>query len=178
MEEKQTSLGLHTLIYGVGTGLVLIVFSLIMYVLNLYMNTTLGYVSFLFMVAGMVYGSMQYRKVQMKGFMTYGQAFSTNFLIGLFATIVSTIFFYFYIKYINTGFMQELLDVTRQKMEAKAGNMSQEQMDQAMMWTERFMSPVWMMVWGFLGNAFWAAIFSLVISIFIKKKDPNAAPMI
>ena len=63
-------------------------------------------------------------------------------------------------------------------MEAKAGQMSQEQMDQAMSMTERFMTPVWMMVLGFLGNAFWSAIFALVIGIFIKKKDPNAPTMI
>jgi len=178
MEEKQTSLGIHTLIYGVITGAALIVFSLIMYVTNLYMNQTLGYLSFLIMFAGMVLGSLQYRKVQLKGFMTYGQAFSTNFLIGLFATIISTIFFFFYIKYINPGLIDEILAQVRTKMEAKAGTMSSEQMDQAMSWTERFMTPVWMIVWGFLGNAFWAAVFALVVAIFIRKKDPNAVPMI
>ncbi|MGA2822398.1 MAG: DUF4199 domain-containing protein [Bacteroidales bacterium] len=178
MEEKQTSLGTHTLIYGVITGAALIVFSLIMYVSNLYMNQTLGYISFLIMFAGMVLGSMQYRKVQLKGYMTYGQAFSANFLIGLFAAIVSTIFFFFYIKYINTGLIEEILAQARTKIEAKAGNMSQEQMDQAMMWTERFMTPVWMVIWGFLGYAFWAAIFSLIISIFMRKKNPNAPTMI
>lgn len=178
MEEKQTSLGLHTLIYGVGTGLVLIVLSLILYVTNLYMNDVLRYLAYVIMLAGMVVGSLQYRKVQLKGFMTYGQAFSANFLIGLFATIVSVIFFFFYLKYINTGLIEEIMAQVRTKMEAKAGNMSQEQMDQAMMWTERFMTPVWMVVWGFLGYAFWAAIFSLVIAIFIKKKDPNAPTMI
>jgi hypothetical protein len=178
MEEKQTSLGLHTLIYGVGTGLVLIVLSLILYVANLYMNEVLRYLEYVIMIAGMVIGSLQYRKVQLKGFMTYGQAFSTNFLIGLFATVVSVIFFFFYIKYINTGLIDEIMAQVRTKMEAKAGNMSQEQMDQSMMWTEKFMSPVWMVIWGFLVSAFWAAILSLIIAIFIKKKNPDAPTMI
>jgi hypothetical protein len=178
MEEKQTSLGLHTLIYGVGTGLVLIVLSLILYVTNLYMNDVLRYLEYVIMIAGMVIGSLQYRKVQLKGFMTYGQAFSANFLIGLFATVVSVIFFFFYIKYINTGLIDEIMAQVRTKMEAKAGNMSQEQMDQSMMWTEKFMSPVWMVIWGFLVSAFWAAILSLIIAIFIKKKNPDAPTMI
>jgi hypothetical protein len=178
MEEKQTSLGLHTLIYGVGTGLVLIVLSLILYVTNLYMNEVLRYLEYVIMIAGMVIGSLQYRKVQLKGFMTYGQAFSANFLIGLFATVVSVIFFFFYIKYINTGLIDEIMAQVRTKMEAKAGNMSQEQMDQSMMWTEKFMSPVWMVIWGFLVSAFWAAILSLIIAIFIKKKNPDAPTMI
>jgi hypothetical protein len=178
MEEKQNSLGLHTLIYGVCTGIGLIIFTLFMYVANLYMNQTLGYLAFLILIAGMVYGSLQYRKVQLKGFMTYGQAFSANFLIGLFASLISIIFFFFYIKYINTGMLEELLAQVRTKMEAKSGSMSQEQMDQAMAMTEKFMKPVWMVVWGFLGYAFWTAVFSLIIAIFIKKKDPNAPTMI
>jgi len=178
MEEKQTSLGMHTMIYGVGTGLALIVLSLILYVSNLYMNEVLRYLSYLILIAGMVVGSLQYRKVQLKGFMTYGQAFSANFLIGLFAAIIASIFFYFYIIYINTGLIDEIMAQVRTKMEAKAGNMSQEQMDQAMMWTERFMTPVWMVVWGFLGYTFWAAVFALVIAIFVRKKNPDAPAMI
>ncbi len=178
MEEKQNSLGIHTLIYGVCTGLALIVFTLIMYVSNLYMNKTLGYLSFLIMIAGMVIGSIQYRKVQLKGYMTYGQAFSVNFLIGLFATIVSVIFFFFYIRYINTGMIDELLAQARISIEAKAGSMSEDQIDKAMSMTERFMTPVWMVVLGFLGNAFWAAVFSLVIAIFLRKNDPNAPKVV
>jgi hypothetical protein len=178
MEEKQSSLGLHTLIYGIGTGLGLIVLTLIWYVTNLYMNQTLQYSAFILLIAGMIIGTMQYRKVQLKGFMTYGQAFSVNFLIGLFASLVSVIFFYFYVKYINTGFIDEMLALTRTKMEAKSGSMTAEQMDQAMSMAERFMSPIWMVIWGFLGYAFWAAVFSLIIGIFLRKKDPNAPTMV
>lgn len=178
MEEKQNSLSMHSIIYGVGTGIALIVLSLILYVTNLYMNEVLRYAAYVILIAGMVIAALQYRKNQLKGFMTYGQAFSVSFLTGLFATIVSIIFFFFYLKYINIGLIDEIMTQVRTKMEAKAGNMSQEQMDQAMMWTERFMTPVWMVVWGFLGYAFWSAIFALVIGIFVRKKNPDAPTMI
>jgi hypothetical protein len=178
MEEKKTSLGIHTLIYGVGTGVALVVYTLIMYVANLYLSKTMQYVSFVVLIAGMVIGAIQYRKVALNGFMTYGQAFSVSFLIGLFATIVSIIFFFFYIKYINTGMLGELLEQARANIEAKGGNLSQEQMDQAMAMTEKFISPGWMVLLGFLGNAFWAAVFSLIIAIFLRKNDPNAPKMI
>ena len=178
MEEKQNSLGMHTLIYGAVTGVALIILSLILYVTNLYMNEVLRYVSYVILIAGMIYGSLQYRKNQLKGFMTYGQAFSVNFLIALFAAILSCIFFYFYIKYINTGLIDEIMAQVRTKMEAKSGSMSQEQMDQAMMWTEKFMSPVWMVIWGFLAYVFWGAVISLILAFFVRKKDPNAPTMI
>jgi len=169
---------MHSIIYGVGTGIALIVLSLILYVTNLYMNEVLRYAAYVILIAGMVIAALQYRKNQLKGFMTYGQAFSVSFLTGLFATIVSIIFFFFYLKYINIGLIDEIMTQVRTKMEAKAGKMSQEQMDQAMMWTERFMTPVWMVVWGFLGYAFWSAIFALVIGIFVRKKNPDAPTMI
>jgi hypothetical protein len=123
MEEKKTSLGAHTLMYGVGTGIVLVIYTLIMYVANLYLSKTMQYVSFVVLIAGMVIGAIQYRKVALNGFMTYGQAFSVNFLIGLFATIVSILFFFFYIKYINTGMLGELLEQARANIEAKGGNL-------------------------------------------------------
>jgi len=169
---------MHTLIYGIGTGVALIILSLILYITNMYMNKILGYLTYLILIAGMVVGSLQYRKVQLNGFMTYGQAFKTSFLIGLFASIISAIFTFFYVKYINTGLIEEILTLTRQKIEAKAGTMSQEQIDQAMSWTERFMTPVWITILGFLGFAFWSAIIALVISFFLKKKDPNAQPLV
>jgi hypothetical protein len=178
MEEKKTSLGMNSLTYGCYTGIALIAFTLIMYLANLYMNQVLQYLSFLLLIAGMVIGTLQYRKLHLNGFMTYGQAFTSAFLIGLFAAILSTVFTYFYVKYINTGLIDEILVAARQKMEAKAGTMSQEQIDQALSWTERFMTPVWMTIWGLLGTAFWSAVFSLVLAIFLKKKDPNAPTMV
>ena len=169
---------MHSLLYGAGTGLGMILVTLILYVANLYMNQVLQYLGLVVMIAGMVVGSLQYRKNQLKGFMTYGQAFSVNFLIGLFSAILSIIFFFFYVKYINTGLIEEMLAMTRTKMEAKAGSMSQDQIDQAMAMTEKFMSPVWMAIWGLLGNAFFSAVFALIIAIFVKKNDPNAPTMI
>jgi len=178
MEEKKTSMTMHALTYGIGTGFALIVYSLIMYVANLYMNQTLQYLAIILLAGGMLIGALQYRKVALNGFITYGKAFSVNFLIGLFATILSSIFFYFYIKYINTGLIDEALQQARIKMEAKAGSMSQEQMDQAMSMTQRFMTPVWMVIWGFLGNTFFSAVIALLLSIFVKKTDPNAPKMV
>ncbi|MGA3014277.1 MAG: DUF4199 domain-containing protein [Bacteroidales bacterium] len=178
MEEKKTSMTTHALTYGVGTGLALIVYSLIMYVANLYMNKPMQYLAFVLLIGGMLIGTLQYRKTALNGFMTYGKAFSVNFLIGLFATILSSIFVYFYVKYINTGLIDEIMQQTRNKMEAKAGSMTQEQMDQALSMTQRFLTPVWMVIWSFIGNAFWSAVIALILSIFVKKDDPNAPKMV
>ena len=169
---------MHTLIWGCYTGIALIIFTLIIYVANLYMNTALQYFSYLFLIAGMVIGALLYRKAQPNGFMTYGRAFRVTFLIGLFASIVSMIFSYFYVKYINTGLIDEILVIARQKVEEELGSAGQEQIDQAMVWTERFTTPLWLTVAGFLGITFWSAIFALIISFFLQRKDPDVPKLV
>ena len=47
---------MHSLIYGIGTGVALIAFSLIMYVANQYMNQTLGYIAFLIIAVVVIAG--------------------------------------------------------------------------------------------------------------------------
>ena len=118
-----------------------------------------------------------YKKLQPGEYLTYGQSFTVNFLIGLYATIISVIFYFFYVKFINTGLIQEMLEMARNKMEAK-GNLSSDQIDQAMNMTQKFMSPIGMMLWGLVGNAFFSAIFALIIAIFVRKNNPDAPKMI
>ena len=103
MENEHKSVSANALMYGAITGAVLIVYSLLMYILNLYMNSTLGYVSYVILIGGMVWGTFQYRKLCPNGFLSYGKAFTSSFLIGLIASVISIIYFFFYIKYINTG---------------------------------------------------------------------------
>jgi len=91
MEEKKHSVSANSLNYGLITGGVMIVFNLILFISNLYMNQSLGYIGYLFMLGGMVWGTLEYRKKLQNGFMTYGEAFSSCFLIGLFAGILGVV---------------------------------------------------------------------------------------
>jgi hypothetical protein len=177
MEDKKTSLGSHSLMYGAFVGIAMIIYTLILYIANLYMNKTMGYVSFVLLIGGMTLGCLQYRKAALNGYMKYGQAFGYTFLVGLFSIILSTIFFFFYIKFINTNLITEMLEQARMGIESSSANMSQQQIDTAMSWTEKFMSPVWIVVWGFFGNLFFSTIISLLLSIFFIKKDPNTMIM-
>jgi len=137
----------------------------------------LQYLGLVVLIAGMIIGSLMYKKLQPGEYLTYGQSFTVNFLIGLYATIISVIFYFFYVKFINTGLIQEMLEMARNKMEAK-GNLSSDQIDQAMNMTQKFMSPIGMMLWGLVGNAFFSAIFALIIAIFVRKNNPDAPKMI
>ncbi len=177
MENQPKSISAHALTWGAITAVVLIVYSLLLFITNLYMNKALGYVNYAIMIAGMAWGALQYRKLYSNGFLSYGKAFSASFMIGLVASVISIIYFFIYIKFINTNMITEMLEQTRQQMEANANGMSPEQMDKALEMTTKFMQPAWMMVFGLLMYVIASAIFGAIIAIFVKKEDPSINPI-
>lgn len=176
MEEKKNSSIQNAMIYGLITGVVMIVFHLLMFIMNLYMNRSIQYVSYLLLLAGMVYGTYDYRKKSTGGFMTYGQAFSSLFLIGLFAGILGAIYSFIFASYIHPGIINEIIDQARAGMQDK--NMTDDQIETALQYTRKFTSPAMMLIFGLLGYSIISLILGLLAAIFLKKNDPNATPAI
>jgi len=172
MEEKKPSPSGNALNYGLITGAVLIVYSLLLYIANLYLNKSLGYVGYVFLLGGMVWGTLEYRKKVTNGFLTYGQAFSSCFLIGLFAGILGAIYMFIFAQFINPGFVNEIIEQARIQMQAK--NLTDDQIETALSYTRKFTSPVMMMIWGLVGYALVSVVLGLLAAIFLKKEDPNA----
>jgi len=171
MEEKQPSVAANALNYGLITGAVLIVYSLLLYIANLYLNKSLGYIAYLFLLGGMIWGTLEYRKKAENGCMTYGQAFSSCFLIGLFAGVLATIFMFFYAKYINPGIVNEIIEQSRQQLQAR--NLTDDQIDAGLEMTRKFTTPVMMTIWVLVMYAIISAILGLIAAIFLKKADTS-----
>ena len=48
-----------------------------------------------------------------------------------------------------------------------------EELDLALEMTAKFVQPHWMLILGVLGGTFMGFIYSLIISVFVKKDNPN-----
>ncbi len=173
MEEKPRSVISNGIYFGLITGAVLIVFSLIMFLTDLYLNKAVSWIGYIFLIAGMIYGTLEFRKKYSNGFLSYGKAFSSCFWIGLFAGILATIYFYIFIQFIHPGFINELLDQIRANILTSKPDMSEEEVEQAVSMSSKFMSPVVMTLWGLAAYAIMSAIFALIIAIFLKKEEPE-----
>lgn len=173
MEEKPRSIAANSLWYGVITGAALIVFSLLMFLAGLHTKSYLNYIGYVILIGGMVWGTMEYRNKYLGGFMPYAKAFTSCFLIGLFAGVLIAIYTWVFAQYIHPGFIQELLDISREKIVESSANMSEEQIEQALEMSAKFMSPVMMAVWSFLAYVFASAILGLIVAIFMKKEDKS-----
>lgn len=165
------TLGKNALNYGLILGGINVVYSLILWLMGQTFNKSLGYISLLFVIGIMFYGTKEYRDKHLGGFMTYGKAFTSNFLIGLYSAIIGTIFMFILYKFIDTTLLVTLKETAIDAAMQKNPNVTQEQLEKTMSF---FMSPLFFLISGLFGGAIFAAILSLLVSIFHKKEQPFA----
>lgn len=164
-----TSAGLR---YGVIIGIVTILYSFVLMMLNMEQQTGAGFVTFAILIAGIVLAH-KYYKQHNAGFMSYGQGLGIAAIEGAVIGLLSGVFRYIYITFIDPQYMENMMNGIRAKFEAD-GKMSDEQIDQAMQMTQKFSGtgPV-SIVFAVLGTAFFAFLLSLLISAITKRNRPE-----
>jgi type II secretory pathway component PulF len=88
------------------------------------------------------------------------------------SSAISSAFTYIYVKFIDAGFIQQMMDRAREGMEEK-GTMSEEQVDQAMAMTSKFMTPEMMLIFGMVFGIIFGIIIALIVGLFTQKKNPE-----
>lgn len=173
METKPRSLFNNALIYGLLTAVFSIVFSVITYILELPYKSPVMYLSFIILLAGIVYGTLQYRNLYMGGYITYSKAFLSGFIIVLVASLVTSLYSYVFFRFIDPAYLERIIVQAMEQTEAKMleQGLSEDQMGPALEMTRKFMSPLIMSVFSVLGSAVFGAILSLIAAAFIKKED-------
>jgi len=171
MENEKYPSWKHAMMYGLYTSVVLIVLSLIYYLLDIFAEKWTGYISYVFLLLGILLAQIHYRDKYLDGYITFGQSFSTGFLTGLFAAILTAIFSYFFISYLGEDFIDMLLQKSEEAMLEANSNMSDDQIEQAMDMARKFMTPGIMTAFSFLGTAVVSLILALIAAIFTKKAD-------
>jgi uncharacterized membrane protein len=105
--------------------------------------------------------------------MSYGKGLGIGTLVAVVSSVISSIFFFIYISFINTEFVSAIKE--NQIIEMEKRGMSAAEIDQAMSFSESFMSPVALTIFGFIGGILVAFIISLLVTIFTKKSNPEMA---
>ena len=168
---NKKSLVKSTMNYGAMLGLALIIYSLLLWMFDATTNQSLGYVSFVITIAGIILATRAYRDQEQGGYISYGRALGVGTLTALWAGIITSFFTYLLYTVIDPG----LIDKTYAVMEQAYydAGMSDDQIEMAMNMATRFTNPLMMSVLGFLSSVFMGFIFSLITSIFLKREgDP------
>ena len=171
MENQRSSVS-ASLIYGLFLAIALIVFDLILFILGVDINSKIKWISYLIMIAGIFWAMISYRDKNAAGFISYGQAFGVGFFTVLFAAVLTAIYTYFYVAVIDPSLIQNILTEAEENILASTPDISDEDLETALHYTEMFTSPVMMAVMGFIANVILGAILSLIIAIFAKREKP------
>ena len=168
MENKPSTL-VVSLGYGVIIALAIIVFSLILFLMNLSQGSGLEYLSYLILLAGIFLAQLNYRNKYLGGYIEYGKAFTLGLLTSLFIAIIMGIYTYIFFQYIDPGAMEEGMALAEQKMMDRG--MSDMEVEQGMAMARKFQSVGMFTFFAVLGNLLIGMVFSLITAIFVKKED-------
>jgi len=156
--------------WGVILGVISIVLFLVGAVTETQSESWMTYLGIIPTVAIIVLAHKQF-KTDGDGYMSFGEGLKVGMLVVLISSILSTIFTYTYIKFVDTTFVDKIREQSITDMQEQG--LSDAQIEQSMSWTETFTSPEMIAVFGILGALFFGFILSLIISAFTKNNNPE-----
>lgn len=170
--EKKTSLFSHSLLWGAILGIILVVYSLILYFLDQSTNKGLGYVTWIIIIVCLFYAMKSYRDSVNQGTLSYGNAFVIGLLVAIIAGFISSVFTYIQFRFISPEIIDKMLQMTEDKLMSKG--MSDDMIEKSIEMSKKFMTPIIMSIMGFIMTVIIGGILSLIIAA-IAKKDPETS---
>ena len=169
MQEKPSTARI-ALKWGGILGLVLIVYSLVLFLTGTFGDSRLGWVSTVLSIGGLVLAMREFR-TQNRGYMAYGEGVGVGTLTAAISGLLSALFTTFYTTIIDPNVMQQMIERVRVQYEERG--MSDEQIDQAMGFVERMQSPGITFAIGVIGAALFGLLLSLIIAAIMRRKRDN-----
>ncbi len=154
---------------GLILGLAGIVYSLVVYFLDLTFNKSLGYVFLLLTIFLLYYFIKSYRNNYLNGYITYGQSVGAGVIIFLYYSIISAIFMYILYTVIDPGLTNKMLAYVEESM-VKSGRVPEGTLDTVMAFQKKILKPEIMAPSSIIYNMFFGTIISLIVSIFVRKE--------
>ncbi|MEQ8413579.1 MAG: DUF4199 domain-containing protein [Imperialibacter sp.] len=169
MEQQVTTRGVG-LQYGVIAGVVMIIYGLVLQLTGLVFESWASWINYIFL-AVIIFLAHKKFKEDGDGFLSFGQGLGVGFWISLVGGVISSVFSFIYITFVDPSFIETMMEKARYDMEEQG--MADAQIDQAMAMTENFLNPGMMFVFGIVGVLFFGFILSLIVSAITKKTDPQ-----
>ena len=154
---------------GLVIGLILIIYSLILFIAGYNIYQSFGWVSYLILIGGIVWAHRKF-KDEGDGYMSYGEGLGLGAIASGVAGAFNGIFIFLYTSFVDPEFFANMMEEIRIQFEDQG--FSEEQIDQMMNMTETVQSPAFQLFGTLFGYLFLGFIFSLIIAAITKKKNP------
>jgi hypothetical protein len=165
---EKTSVWKANFTNGIIMGLAGVVYSLVMYFVDLSLNKTQGYV-FLVILAVLLFLFLKaYRDNYLHGYITYGQSFGAGMVLFLYYSLITAVFAYILYKFIDPGLIDKQLAMTEELMVKRGA--PQAAIDSGMNFQKKLMKPEIMAPFSIISTMIGGLIISLIVSIFVRKE--------
>jgi Protein of unknown function (DUF4199) len=168
-------MGLHTSIWkanlnsGLILGLIIVIYTLIIYYLDLMFNVYQGYILYLIQIFSLFILIKTYSEKYKNGYITYGQAVSSGIVISLYAAVIYATFIYILYAFIDSGLVNKQLAFIEETF-VKAG-LPQAFIDSGLKMQKKFLQPTIYAPIKLFSSFLSGTILSLLVAIFIKKES-------
>jgi hypothetical protein len=155
---------------GVIVSLVLIVIGIAGYFAGIAFQSWYSWTTNAIMAAGIIWGCIYYAN-QLDGKVTFGNIFAHGFKMSVVIALILIVYSLLSMNLLFPEMKDKAMEMARQRMEEK-GNLSEDQIEQAMTMTKKFFVPF--AIGGILlGTLFIGAIASVIGAAVAKKKPVN-----
>jgi hypothetical protein len=166
--EQNVNVWKANLANGLILGLAGVVYSLVIYFLDLSFNKVQGFVFIAIETVLLFFLLKSYRDNVKHGQFTYGESMGAGVIICLYYSVIMAVFAYILYSFIDTGLVAKQLAFAEEAMQKKG--LPQAAIDTAMTMQSKIMKPAIMAPLSILGNMLWGVVISLIVSIFVRKE--------
>jgi len=156
------------LVNGLILGLIGIVYSLVMYFLDLTFEQWQGWIWAALQIVILFFLVKTYRDNYRHGVITFGQALGAGVVICLYNAVISAIFIYLLYTVIDTNLMDKQLAYTEGLLLERG--LPEEAVEMSMKIQKKIMVPEVMAPISILGSMFYGLIMSLIVAAFVRKE--------
>lgn len=173
METQQAKASKFVLNYGLLLGLILVVMGVVMYVLDYHLQPHWSFMvlTLIVFIAVVVYGIKAFKK-ENQGFLSIGEAIKVAVGIALIAAIISGIWVLLLSTVIEPDFMNQAIELEKQKAFANNPNLTEEQWEKGLEMSEAFRGPWITFAFTLVVDMLFGLVIGLIAGAVMKQKRP------
>tara|TARA_R110001606_G_C15080782_1_gene617226 strand:+ start:75 stop:596 length:522 start_codon:yes stop_codon:yes gene_type:complete len=170
MEENIPQTGKFALNYGVLTGVIGIVFAIMLFTMNMHYDQSAGVqvTQTLILAAGIVFGILQFKKAG-GGLISISQALKVGAGVALIAGILGLIWFFVLSNLLEPEYMDKMLEIGKVKAMSENPNLTEEQIDQGIEMQKSFAWISYPVI--LIMNVVIGLIVGLITGLIVKKEE-------
>ena len=169
MEENLPKTGKFALNYGVLTGVIGVIFGIMLFAMNMHYDQTVGIqvTNTLILAGGIVIGILQFKKAG--GFLTISEALKVGAGVALIAAIIGLIYFFLLSNVIEPDYMDKVFEIGKIKAMNDNPKLTEEQIDQGIE-MQKGLTWIYYPI-GLIINVVIGLIVGLITGLILKKEE-------